>query len=103
VAKGTVKLPNELVLHDVRHMPVFAINIIVLADLRAYRPAYDWKNAEWLLNIGNDTIRIAKESKLWLIYIQSIIEQQNHKQQMTSEQQKISEQEISEKQKIFEQ
>jgi hypothetical protein len=44
--KGTVKLLNELVLHDVRYMPVFAINIIILADLRAYRSVYDWKNAE---------------------------------------------------------
>jgi hypothetical protein len=44
--KDTVKLLNGLVLHDVRYMPVFAINIIALADLRAYRFAYDWKNAE---------------------------------------------------------
>jgi hypothetical protein len=78
--KGTVKLPNGLVLHDVRHMPAFAINIITLIDLRAYRPAYDWKNAEWLLNIGNDTIRVAEESRLWPIYAQNTTEQQNHKQ-----------------------
>jgi hypothetical protein len=103
VVKGTVKLSNELVLHDVRHMPAFAINIIALADLRAYRPAYDWKNAEWLLNIGNDTIRVAEESRLWPIYAQSTTEQQNHKQQMTSEQQKISEQETSKQQKTSEQ
>jgi hypothetical protein len=64
MAKGTIKLPNGLVLHDVRHVPAFATNIIALTDLRAYRPAYDWKNAEWLLNIGNDIIRMAEESRL---------------------------------------
>jgi hypothetical protein len=90
IAKDTVKLPNELMLHDVRHMPVFATNIITLADVRAYRPANDWKNAEWLLNIGNDTIRVAEESRLWPIYAQSTTEQQNHKQQKTSEQRKTS-------------
>jgi hypothetical protein len=46
VTKDTIKLLNELILHDVRYMPAFAINIIILADLRAYRPIYDWKNAE---------------------------------------------------------
>jgi hypothetical protein len=66
-------------------MPAFAINIIALADLRAYRPAYDWKNAEWLLNIGNDIIRVAEESRLWPINARSTIEQQNHKQQKISE------------------
>jgi hypothetical protein len=33
MVKNTVKLPNELILHDVRHMPAFATNIITLADL----------------------------------------------------------------------
>jgi hypothetical protein len=41
MVKGTVKLPNGLVLHDVRYMPAFAININNIADLRAYRSAYD--------------------------------------------------------------
>jgi hypothetical protein len=80
VAKDTVKLPNGLVLHDVRYIPAFATNIIALIDLRAYRPAYDWKNAEWLLNIGNDIIRVAEENRLWPIYVQNITEQQNYKQ-----------------------
>jgi hypothetical protein len=103
IAKNTVKLLNKLILHDVRYIPAFATNIIALIDLRAYRPAYDWKNAEWLLKIGNDTIRVAEESRLWPIYAQNTTEQQNHKQQMTSEQQKISKQEISKQQKISEQ
>jgi hypothetical protein len=73
IIKGIIKLLNGLMLHDVRHIPVFAINIITLADLRAYRPAYDWKNAEWLLNIGNNTIRVAEESRLWPILFRALL------------------------------
>src|SRR5450755_223953 len=71
LAKGTVELPNGIALQDVRYVPTFATNIIALADLKPYQPEYNWKEEEWLLRVGDPTIRIAKENRLWPIHIKT--------------------------------
>src|SRR5450755_2988895 len=71
ITKGTIELPNGIALQDVRYMLTFATNIIALADLKPYQPEYDWKKEEWLLRIGNTTMRIVKENRLWPIHVKT--------------------------------
>jgi hypothetical protein len=50
----------------VRHTLFIKVNLIVLADLRHYKPRYLWETAEFLLHIDDTTtIRVPMSDRLW--------------------------------------
>jgi len=62
---GTVELPNGLRIENVRHTPFIKVNLIALADLRHYKPRYQWETAEFLLYIDDTTtIRVLMSDRL---------------------------------------
>jgi hypothetical protein len=70
---GTVELPNGLRIQNVRHTPSIKVNLIVLADLRHYKPRYQWETAEFLLHIDDTTtIRVPISDRLWPMHFKAI-------------------------------
>jgi hypothetical protein len=70
---GTVKLSNRLRIQNVRHIPFIKVNLIALADLRHYKPRYQWETAEFLLHIDDTTtIRVLMSDRLWPMHFKAI-------------------------------
>jgi hypothetical protein len=68
-----VKLPNGLRIQNVRHTPSIKVNLIALADLRYYKPKYQWEITEFLLHVDNTTtIRVLISDRLWLIHFKAM-------------------------------
>jgi hypothetical protein len=67
-----VKLPNGLKIQNVRHTPFIKVNLIALADLRHYKPRYQWETAEFLLHIDDTTIRVPMSDRLWLMHFKAM-------------------------------
>jgi hypothetical protein len=70
---GTVELPNGLRMQNVRHIPFIKINLIALADLKQYKPEYQWETEEFLLYIDDTkTIRVPISDRLWPMHFEAI-------------------------------
>jgi hypothetical protein len=69
---GTVELPNGLYLQNVRHIPSIKVNLIALADLKQYKPRYQWEIEEFLLHIDNTTIRVPMNDRLWPMHFKAM-------------------------------
>ena len=70
---GTVELLNGLRIQNVRHILFIKVNLIVLADLRHYKPRYQWETAEFLLYIDDTTtIRVLMSDRLWPMHFKVI-------------------------------
>jgi hypothetical protein len=70
---GTVELPNGLYLQNVRHTPSIKVNLIALADLKQYKPRYQWETEEFLLHIDHTkTIRVPMNDRLWPMHFKAI-------------------------------
>jgi hypothetical protein len=68
-----VELPNGLRIQNVRHTPFIKVNLIALADLRHYKPRYQWETAEFLLHIDDTTtIRVPMSDRLWPIHFKAM-------------------------------
>jgi hypothetical protein len=68
-----VELPNGLRIQNVRHTLSIKVNLIALADLRHYKPRYQWETAEFLLHIDDTTtIRVLMSDRLWLMHFKAI-------------------------------
>jgi cytoskeletal protein RodZ len=71
---GTVELPNGLRIQNVRYIPFIKVNLIALADLRHYKPRYQWETAEFLLHIDDTTtIRVLISDRLWPMHFKAIL------------------------------
>jgi GAG-pre-integrase domain len=70
---GTVKLPNGLLIQNVRHIPSIKVNLIALTDLKQYKPEYQWETEEFLLHIDDTkTIRVPMSDRLWPMHFEAI-------------------------------
>jgi hypothetical protein len=71
---GIMELLNGLYLQNVRHTLIIKVNFIALADLKQYKPKYQWETEEFLLYIDNTkTIRVLMNDRLWLIYFKAML------------------------------
>jgi hypothetical protein len=70
---GTVELPNGLLIQNVRHTPSIKVNLIALADLKQYKPEYQWETEEFLLHIDDiKTIRVLMSDRLWPMHFEAM-------------------------------
>jgi hypothetical protein len=70
---GTVELPNGLRMENVRHTPSIKVNLIALAELRRYKPRYQWETEEFLLRIDHTkTIRVPINDRLWPMHFKAM-------------------------------
>jgi hypothetical protein len=68
-----MELLNGLRIQNVRHILFIKVNFIALADLRHYKPKYQWETAEFLLYIDDTTtIRVLMSDRLWLMHFKAI-------------------------------
>jgi hypothetical protein len=68
-----VELPNGLLIQNVRHIPSIKVNLIALADLKQYKPEYQWEIEEFLLHIDDTkTIRVLMSDRLWPMHFEAI-------------------------------
>jgi hypothetical protein len=69
-----VELSNGLYLQNVRHTPTIKVNLIALADLKQYKPKYQWETEEFLLHIDNTkTIRVLMNDRLWPMHFKAML------------------------------
>jgi GAG-pre-integrase domain len=70
---GIVELLNGLRIQNVRHTLSIKVNLIALADLRHYKPIYQWETAEFLLHVDDTiTIRVPMSDRLWLMHFKAM-------------------------------
>jgi hypothetical protein len=68
-----MELPNGLLIQNVRHIPSIKVNLIALADLKQYKPEYQWETEEFLLYIDDTkTIRVPMSDRLWPMHFEAI-------------------------------
>jgi hypothetical protein len=68
-----VELPNGLLIQNVRHTLSIKVNLIALADLKQYKPEYQWEIEEFLLHIDDTkTIRVLISDRLWLMHFEAM-------------------------------
>jgi hypothetical protein len=69
-----VKLLNGLRIQNVRHILSIKVNFIALADLRHYKPRYQWETSEFLLHIDDTTtIRVLMSDRLWPMHFKAML------------------------------
>ena len=68
-----MELPNGLYLQNVRHISIIKVNLIALADLKQYKPRYQWETEEFLLHIDHTkTIRVPINDRLWPMHFKAM-------------------------------